>query len=213
MNTTHIVLLGDSIFDNGAYVPGGPDVITQLKLLLGDGAKATLLANDGDMTCHIAQQLRNLPSNATHLVVSVGGNDALAEAATLMIGVRSVAEALLKLSYIRDGFTMSYRAMLDAVLECRLPTTICTIYDGAADNEMQQRANTTGLSIFNDVITREASRRGLPLIDLRVICDQRQDYANPIEPSVHGGAKIARAIADVIGGAALMASIARHHSS
>jgi hypothetical protein len=27
----HIVLLGDSIFDNGAYVNGGPDVVTQLK--------------------------------------------------------------------------------------------------------------------------------------------------------------------------------------
>ena len=26
----HIVLLGDSIFDNAAYVEGGPDVITQL---------------------------------------------------------------------------------------------------------------------------------------------------------------------------------------
>jgi hypothetical protein len=27
----HIVLLGDSIFDNGAYVNGGPDVVTRLK--------------------------------------------------------------------------------------------------------------------------------------------------------------------------------------
>ena len=27
----HVVLLGDSIFDNGAYTQGGPDVITQLR--------------------------------------------------------------------------------------------------------------------------------------------------------------------------------------
>jgi hypothetical protein len=77
--------------------------------------------------------------------------------------------------------------------------TICTIYDGAADNEMQQRANTAGLAIFNDIISREASTRDLPLIDLRVICDERQDYVNAIEPSVHGGAKIAKAITDTIG--------------
>ena len=27
----HIVLLGDSIFDNAAYVAGGPDVVKQLR--------------------------------------------------------------------------------------------------------------------------------------------------------------------------------------
>lgn len=27
----HIILLGDSIFDNGVYVPGGPDVVKQLR--------------------------------------------------------------------------------------------------------------------------------------------------------------------------------------
>src|SRR5690349_5483722 len=30
----HVVLLGDSIFDNAAYVGGGPDVITQLRAAL-----------------------------------------------------------------------------------------------------------------------------------------------------------------------------------
>lgn len=28
---SHVVLLGDSIFDNAAYVAGGPDVIHQLR--------------------------------------------------------------------------------------------------------------------------------------------------------------------------------------
>jgi hypothetical protein len=36
--------------------------------------------------------------------------------------------------------------------------------------------------------------RGLPLIDLRLICNDDADFANPIEPSVQGGAKIAAAI-------------------
>jgi len=48
--------------------------------------------------------------------------------------------------------------------------------------------------VFNDVITRAAFSRGLALIDLRLICDEDSDYANPIEPSVQGGAKMARAI-------------------
>jgi hypothetical protein len=34
MQMTHIVLLGDSIFDNSPYTAGGPDVISQVRQLL-----------------------------------------------------------------------------------------------------------------------------------------------------------------------------------
>jgi hypothetical protein len=39
----NVVLLGDSIFDNGRYVPGGPAVIDHLRKAL-PGGRATLLA-------------------------------------------------------------------------------------------------------------------------------------------------------------------------
>jgi hypothetical protein len=48
--------------------------------------------------------------------------------------------------------------------------------------------------LFNDEIARAAFSRGLALIDLRLICAEDEDYANPIEPSARGGAKIAAAI-------------------
>jgi hypothetical protein len=38
------------------------------------------------------------------------------------------------------------------------------------------------------------------LIDLRLICDRDEDYANPIEPSVIGGEKIAAVIAKLAAG-------------
>src|SRR3712207_8799829 len=44
----HVVLLGDSIFDNGVYVSGGPDVVRQLRDELPPGWQATLRAIDGD---------------------------------------------------------------------------------------------------------------------------------------------------------------------
>lgn len=53
------------------------------------------------------------------------------------------------------------------------------------------------LCLFNDVITRAAFSRGTALIDLRLICSEDGDYANPTEPSVQGGLKIARAIASL----------------
>jgi hypothetical protein len=52
--------------------------------------------------------------------------------------------------------------------------------------------------VFNDHIIRAATRAGLPLIDLRLICTTPEDYANPIEPSAIGGEKIAAAIARAV---------------
>ena len=74
---SHVVLLGDSIFDNARYVPGGPSVIEHLRRSLPAGWRATLLARDGAGTAEMDRQLDLLPPDATHLVVSVGGNDAL----------------------------------------------------------------------------------------------------------------------------------------
>ena len=50
------------------------------------------------------------------------------------------------------------------------------------------------LTLFNDCIVRAAAADGFPLLDLRLICKERGDYANEIEPSDSGGLKIARAI-------------------
>ncbi|WP_247895225.1 SGNH/GDSL hydrolase family protein [Azospirillum brasilense] len=191
----HIVLLGDSIFDNSAYVEGGPDVAAQLRLRLPSGWRATLRAEDGAVTSSVARQVQRCPPDATHLIVSVGGNDALRHSGLLDEGARSVAAVVNRLGEVRERFQNDYRAMLDAVLASRLPTAVCTIYDARYPDPLRQRLVTTGLTIFNDVITREAFVRGLPLIDLRLICDKAEDYANPIEPSVQGGVKIAAAIA------------------
>jgi hypothetical protein len=76
----HVVLLGDSIFDNAAYVRGGPSVIEQLRKKLPDQWAATLSAVDGSVLENVHGQLKRLPTDASHLVVSAGGNDALLHA-------------------------------------------------------------------------------------------------------------------------------------
>jgi hypothetical protein len=196
----HLVLLGDSIFDNAAYVPGQPDVTQQVRARVPDEWGVSLLARDGAVTRDLGNQLQKLPSDASNIVISVGGNDALGAAHVLFEYVQTVAEALVKLSAIREQFAAEYAAMLDAVSERQVPTTVCTIYDGYAGMEEQQRINVTALSIFNDVITREAFARGLALIDLRLICTEPGDHANPIEPSTRGGEKIAAGIVGAVAG-------------
>jgi lysophospholipase L1-like esterase len=195
---SHVVLLGDSIFDNRAYVAPEPDVLEQLRARLGSGWTATLLAVDGHVTDDVrTRQLARVPKGATHLVISVGGNDALGRSAILNEPARSVADAVLRLAQAQASFTERYVKMLDAVLTLSLPTAVCTIYD-ANYPEPQRQIVVAALALFNDVISRAAFRRGLPLVDLRLICSEPADCANPIEPSTVGGAKIASVIAALV---------------
>ncbi len=195
---SHVVLLGDSIFDNAAYVAGAPDVIRQVRQRLPDGSRATLLAVDGGTTGDVRAQLRLLPPDATHLIVSVGGNDALGHSDFLGAPARSTAEALMGLAEIGDGFERDYLAMLNGVLTHGLPTAICTVYYPRFPEALLQRVAVAALAVFNDCIIRAAFAHGIPLIDLRLICTEASDYANPIEPSARGGEKISRAIATLV---------------
>lgn len=100
----HIVLLGDSIFDNAAYVHGGPDLIRQLTALLPSDFKATLLAVDGSVTTDVLTQIPKIPASATHLIVSAGGNDGLSRADILQRPAGSVGDAVDQLAALRAEF-------------------------------------------------------------------------------------------------------------
>src|SRR5690348_7040471 len=100
----HVILLGDSIFDNAAYVPDRPPVIEQLQRSLPPGWRASLLAVDGDVVSGVAAQMRRLPADATHLFVSAGGNDALGESSILREPVSSVGAALELLREVQARF-------------------------------------------------------------------------------------------------------------
>jgi hypothetical protein len=198
----HIVLLGDSIFDNGRYVLGEPDVITQVRELAPAGWKASLLAVDGSMTDDIPGQVRRVPGEASHLVLSVGGNDALMNADILRAPAESIAHALGALRDVSQKFEEKYRRAVDACRQLRLPLTICTIYNGWFPDPEYQRVISTALMVFNDAILRLGIEFGLSIIDLRMVCSSAEDYANSIEPSSVGGAKIAKSIVNVVAEAA-----------
>jgi hypothetical protein len=194
----HIVLLGDSIFDNASYVKGGPDVIRQLRAKLPEGWKATLNAVDGSRVENVSGQLAQLPQEASHLVVSVGGNNALNHVGILSERAQSAAEVLNRLADISEDFERQYHTMLHEILSYRLATAICTVYYPRFPDRLLQRIAIAALTIFNDVIIREAFMAGVPLLDLRLICNEDADYANEIEPSVMGGEKISDAIMKVV---------------
>jgi hypothetical protein len=197
----HLVLIGDSILDNGAYTRGGPDVESQVRGLLAPGWEATLLAVDGSTTDHVADQLGRLPKQATHLVLSVGGNDALMHQRILEAPASSMAESIEALADVASDFERRYRLAIAACMDTALPLTVCTIYNGCFDDRSFQRLASATLTMFNDAIIRVAIEHSLPVIDLRFVCDRAEDYAHQIEPSSVGGAKIARVIVGLTCGA------------
>lgn len=202
MSESRIALLGDSIFDNASYTSGEPDVVTHLNGALPRGSSATLLAVDGATVSGIAAQLRRVPPGTTHLVVSAGGNDALQNTDLLSLRVSSSTEALEVFARRMLAFERAYRSMLADVVSARLPVTVCTIYNGALENDIAAIAR-LALALFNDAILRAAFDERVDVIELRAICNEPSDYANPIEPSGSGGLKIAEAIAGAIDGSAI----------
>jgi hypothetical protein len=207
-DSPHIVLLGDSIFDNAAYTRGEPDVVSHLRQVLPASWRATLAAVDGASVRDLAAQARRVPSGATHLAVSIGGNDALANSDLLRTQVVSTAEALNLFAERLAVFEEAYRAAIARVVELKRDTMLCTIYNGNLAGS-EARIARVALTTFNDVILRVGLDYGLTILELRTICMDPADYANPIEPSGRGGLKIARAIAQGCGAVAGPLAIAR----
>jgi GDSL-like Lipase/Acylhydrolase family len=196
----HLVLLGDSIFDNASYVPGGrPAVIDQVRSRLPDGWSATLLARDGSVIEDVLRrQLPSLPVDATHLVLSVGGNDILGQIRILHEPATTVGDALRILLESRAEFADEHLRLVQTIRERGLPTVVCTIFNPCSDDDAFQRAAVAALCLYNDAIIDNARRFRLPVIDLRAVCSEIADYANEIEPSAIGGAKIAESICQVV---------------
>ena len=195
----HILLLGDSIFDNGIYVGKEPGVASHLQNILPAGWKATLRAVDGSTTTKLHTQLIGIPSDISHTIISIGGNDALGSIDMLSLPANSTSEAL-EVFYTRiNRFESDYIEAIREVRRFGLPSIVCTIYDGNFPDPQMRRVTRIALMMFNDVILRQAIENRMQVIDLRMVCTEKEDYANEIEPSGHGGYKIARAIAHAVG--------------
>jgi lysophospholipase L1-like esterase len=142
--------------------------------------------------------MQRSPENATHFVISSGGNNALMHTDILNMRANSAAEVFNVLADRTRDFENNYRKMLETVLKRNIPTAVCTIYNPNFPETAVQKVAVAALCAFNDVIIRQAILAGVPFLDLRLICNEKDDYANPIEPSSKGGQKIAAKILEVV---------------
>ena len=192
MTSKHIVLAGDSIFDNDGYVPGETGVIEQMRMSIPATWSASKIAVDGDCIQHVAEQLECLPSNATDLVVSVGGNDARQHTHLFdKIAESQSMEALLAAPLNR--FRASYRDMLARLINTKLSVQTCTIYTEIPfPDPVWRQLAPQAIKHFNDIIIDESESVGVSVLRLDIVCTLEQDFSkiSPIEPSSQGGQKI-----------------------
>ena len=188
----HIVLLGDSVFDNAPYTAGGPAVIHHLRALIGPGGEATLLAVDGHRVQDVRSQAERAPSGGTHFFLSIGGNDALDRIELLSRPVQTAGEGLALLGGAVDGFAEAYWDLLEQLKPRIESLQVCTIYNGNFGPEAPVLSS--AVRLFNDAIQRAAMDHSIPVLELRNLLNRPEHYATPIEPSVEGGRVLAAEI-------------------
>mmetsp|Transcript_22019 Transcript_22019/g.51669 ORF Transcript_22019/g.51669 Transcript_22019/m.51669 type:complete len:321 (+) Transcript_22019:88-1050(+) len=187
----HIVLLGDSTLDNSRHV----DVSIQ-KLLAAEcsamGWECTFLAQDGANLDDVAmKQLGRIPDSATHVILSVSGNDLLRllnELSADSFAPRAVYKAV---TVRLDDICQKMRQVLQSVTAIGCHVACCTVYAPQFDQVLLKMLVSTSLAVHNGRIRKMARDMGLSLIDLAFICTQPSDFANALELSTRGGNKVA----------------------
>ena len=195
---------------NGEGSP--PDVIRHLVLLgdalhnidLGSGEIESALVprprNPWKLTVVPALEtlrrghVRVIPEDATHVVISIEGAWAIEASGLLRGGTHTISEALETLCTAADEFEGILAGMIAAARETALPTVVCTLVPARYVKPAQHRVATTALAIFNDRVVRRAFGARLPIVDLRMVCDEDGDYASETLLSRAGVRKAANVI-------------------
>ncbi len=200
MSGQTLVLLGDSILDNGPYTMPEPDTTAHLERLLLPDWSVHRVARDGATLGDMPVQLGELASHCTAAVLSVGGNDATRHIGVLDQRVSSSQQVLETLLMIAEEFGQHYETVVRAVAKRAGRTLLCTIYEVPLEPPIYARLARVPLALLNDRIVRTGARLGLDVLELRSVCTEPSDFVEQIEPSPQGAAKIATAIAAVLKG-------------
>mgnify|MGYP001164154641 CR=1 FL=1 len=223
--------MGDSIIDNKSYVQDGElEVAEHLRYLTtkdensDNETKIKKIAIDGFTMSDLIENSLNTEDlgEATHIVVSIGGNDLLHNISFLqttsdlsrimgkgaMIGKWGAKELnptrnkVFEETYfeIIQPFKQQYETIVANLSNHRANLLLCTVYEGdlVDSDEFSDVSNSskTMVSIFNDIVYRVANKFNSDVLELRDIFISSDDYANPIEPSHIGGEKLAQSIAE-----------------
>jgi len=186
----HVVLLGDALLE--AYIsidktPGEfedallPGTRNQWKISVVSAAEVER-----------AGPSLVLPADATHAIIFIEGNHAI-EQSGLLHG-RPDAQMLEQLSLAADEFERTLKQLIHVAQAARLVIMVCTMFTPNHKDPVRQRAACAALAVFNDRVTKCAAASRVALIDLRLICNEPEDFDKPAQLSKSGLQKAANVI-------------------
>ena len=239
LRDVHIALLGDSTIDHKAYCVDDPSVEEVLRAALSavspsashsssdsqtpssafgkEGTtptatnSVTLCARDGALMTAIARQANTMPDHATHIVISVGGNDALGDISILHRKCADVQEAAQLLKNFVDEFIAKLREVMVATLQKyrwgkedkdRKNIVLCSVYipqfGPFGVTNIDQASVEVAALLLSKTIQNLAFELSIPVIDLSRVVTSEECLSNPIEPNGKGAERMARAILEVV---------------
>lgn len=195
MEDIHVVLLGDSTLDNGRYLNfalGELSVERQFtKRCLEEGWHMTILAQDGSVLEDVlARQLPLIPDCATHIVISISGNDLLGLLNEMVVANFSPASVYRAIINGLAEVSERYRHLVMALKRFGCHLACCTVYQPAFNHMFFKSLASVSLGLHNSRIKQMTEDLDASVIDLANLCETKEDFANALELSTRGGAKL-----------------------
>ncbi len=177
---THIVLLGDSIFQNKNYVPKSKSVEYLLKEKLS--IPSLVLAQDNAIIYDIPKQYNNMPidlnNKTTNLYISIGGNDLL----NLYEHNNTTNTTLFNMVW-----ELYQKTILMIIENTQCNVILTDIYFITDPNYSRYIPM---IKKWNSNLYQFAKQHKVKVFKISKILTQPKDFTNSIEPSVIGGNKM-----------------------
>jgi hypothetical protein len=188
----HVVLLGDALVDAYSSIDKTPGKFEDA-LLPGtrDQWKISVVSA---AEIERAGPALVLPRDATHAIIFIEGNYAIEQSGLLHGRSDACGQTLEQLSLAADEFERTLERLIHVAKAARLVIMVCTMFQPNYKDPVRQRTACAALAVFNDRVTKRAAEARVSLIDLRLICNEPDDYDKPTQLSKSGLQKAANVI-------------------
>jgi hypothetical protein len=179
-----VILLGDSIFKNNAYVPYGSSIESQLKNKVPK-KELLCLAQDSSSIMDVYKQVEQIPeeynNRRTSIFLSVGGNDILGNYVYKYNDVDNM-------DLLENGFK-EYKKLIKTI-QSKMPKAKLVVLDIYYPDNARFKDFYHVISEWNKLIYEYAKRQNLRVIKISSTLKGADDFSFSIEPSSIGGNKI-----------------------
>lgn len=188
----HVVLLGDALLDAYGSIDKTPGKLENAVL---PGARHQWkLSVVSSAEVERAGPGLALPQDATHAMIFIEGNHALEQSGLLDALPQAYGQKLEQLALAADEFERTLARLIHAAQAARLVIMVGTMFQPNYKDPVRQRTACAALAVFNDRVTKRAAAARAALIDLRLICNEPDDYDKPTLLSRSGVQKVANVI-------------------